>query len=207
MKKFTAFVLVLMYTCILCSCSLRDEIKNDPTQSQSTKPTTATAITEAPEKQTLRQDPFLWINERTTEADIISTFGEPIYDNDGSVLVYEDFPLYGEVGELWFQFRGDILGEAGFSNEYPGRKSWKSKEVDDKYTPTAEEQVAAQDYALLLKEIYLSAYGDYMQEIRTDRHYGWRWRLSSDFYEGKLELLTSFDDESPIEIYYCLWEK
>ena len=207
MKKLAISILLLMCTWVLyaCSTSANEEKVSMSSQKEETKSTKTTTVVQ--EEIALSQDPFLWINERTTAEDIITSLGEPRYSNNGTELEYDNFSFYGEKGTLWFQFNDGFLEEAGFCYEYSNLDTWKSNGPDDKYVPTAEEKHDAQDYAATIKECYLHALGNFTREIDSNVYYGWSWDLSTDFYWTKLELLTSFDSETPVEVYYAAWEK
>ncbi|MBQ4566270.1 MAG: hypothetical protein IJA48_07965 [Oscillospiraceae bacterium] len=153
------------------------------------------------------EDPFLWITPETTLDELIAALGEPTEYDDGILTEpeYEGFILYGNSGELWFEFEDDgTLREGGFVYEHPGAVNWRPQEMDERYVPTAEEIQSAREYALELREVYVEEFG----EIRDNFDgYGWRWDRSTEWENIKLEVIVNPENQHPVQIYYYRWNK
>lgn len=153
------------------------------------------------------EDPFLWITPETTLDELLAVLGEPTEYDDGILTEpkYEGYVLYGQSGELWFEFEDDgTLREGGFVYEHPGAIGWRPQEMDERYAPTAEEIQFAREFALELKEIYLEEFG----EIRDDFDgHGWRWDRSTEWMNVKLEVIVNPESDNPIKIFYYIRNK
>lgn len=164
MKKSILCITVLTLLCTLCAC----DSTSVPFSSldKTDKLGTSTAIDTS--------NPFFFIDETTTKDDIIALYGT---DEHGD-CDYEEFELFGGIGEFEFEFNFDDSFESViFAFYYPGYKYWVRQSENDKYSPTTEDKHAAQEFLNNVVSQFTEAYGtpDYAESG------AYAWDQSDDF--------------------------
>lgn len=162
MRKSLLCLTVLTLICTLCACnstsvpfSSLDKTGNieTSTATDSSNPysfidETSTAIDTS--------NPFFFVDETTTKDDIIALYGTDEYGK----CDYEEFELFGEIGDLDFKFKSDgSFVSVIFSFSYPGYKYWVCQGENDKYSPTTEDKHAAQEFLNNVVSQFTEAYG------------------------------------------------
>lgn len=231
MRKMIVWLLMLCLAISMAACHIslsgasgeRDNDSEKQTEQDPEKSTGGNKEPTLPDsgffpwgKPNYPEDPFLWITPETTLDELLAVLGEPTEYDNGNLTEpkYEGYVLYGQSGELWFEFEDDgTLREAGFAYEYPGLETWVPQSSDDEYMPSGTEVETAENYVHSIREAYLESMGEPIYEFNNSMNRGWRWALPNgvpiEEVTAKIELIINqeFQFECPVEIYYAVREE